>query len=32
MAANAIPVLPEDGSMICWPGTRKPSFSAVSIM
>ena len=32
MAANAMPVLPELGSMMVWPGFRRPSFSACSIM
>ena len=32
MAARAMPVLPDDGSRRVWPGTRYPSFSAVSII
>ena len=27
-----MPVLPDDGSMIVWPGSRWPSFSASSII
>ena len=27
-----MPVLPDDGSMRVWPGSRMPSFSASSIM
>jgi len=30
--ARAIPVLPDEDSMICWPGRRLPSFSASSII
>ena len=30
--ARAMPVFPDDDSMICWPGRRLPSFSASSIM
>ena len=32
MAASAMPVLPDDGSRIVWPGSKRPSFSAVSII
>jgi len=32
MAASAMPVLPDDGSMMVWPGSSRPSFSAVSII
>src|SRR4051812_10151771 len=32
MAASAMPVLPDDGSRMVWPGARRPSFSAASIM
>ena len=32
MAASAMPVLPDEGSMIVWPGSSSPCFSAVSIM
>ena len=32
MAAIAMPVLPDDGSMMVCPGVSAPSFSAVSII
>ena len=32
MAANAIPVLPDDGSRMRWPGTKRPVRSASSII
>src|SRR5215212_1096615 len=32
MAASAMPVLPDDGSRMVWPGASRPSFSARSIM
>ena len=32
MAASAMPVLPDDGSRIVWPGSRCPAFSASSII
>ena len=32
MAASAMPVLPDDGSRMRWPGLRTPSFSAASII
>src|SRR3954453_9600090 len=32
MAASAMPVLPDDGSRMVWPGASRPSFSAASII
>ena len=32
MAASAMPVFPDDGSRMRWPGFRIPSFSAASII
>src|SRR4051812_10536356 len=32
MAASAMPVFPDDGSRMVWPGASRPSFSAASII